>query len=622
MSRLGTWLTKRISFLVGLLEDGFSFLALGAILFLSVGELVARSFLRVALPGAPALIAHATLVFACAGASVASREGRRLGITASLRPRGLLAALTSSLRVSVSSAVLSALTVASVAMVLRTFEPNSRVAFIPTRYLVAALPIAFFAILFRSYGREQRGHPVSFFFGVCCGAFASSGAAVSVLSYTGIAVPPFLSTLSVVWAAKISTLLWPALILLAIAAVSGTPLFLVLAGVAYLSFSFSEGDLEAVPLGAYTMLTGNVIPSIPLFALTGYLLADSGAGKRLFSLFRAAFGWMRGGSAIAVIVVSVFFSTFTGASGITILALGGVLAHSLKETGYTEEQAEGLLASSGALGILLPPSLAVIVYGFVSKVSIMNLFVGGAVPGMIFIVAMILVGVCGSGGSQRTPFSVGEFFGTLRSASGELLLPVIVIAGYFSGYFTLVETGALAALYSIVLVVFIRRDVGPRRLVAAVLKSVPVAGGVLIILAAASGVSDFLVGARVPMFLVELAQKVIPSRWSFLLLLNAGLLVAGCFMDLFSAILIIAPLVIPIAALYGVHPVHLGVVFLTNQSLGFLTPPGGLNLSIASSAFNTSLRRVTTYVLPYFAVQFAVLMLITFFPILTTVFLK
>ncbi len=618
----GSWLSKRVSTLVGFLEDGVSFAALGAILFLAVGEMVARSFFRVGFPGAPTLIAHATLVFACAGASVASREGHRLGIYTSRRPRGLLAAITSSLRVTVSSAVLSALTVASVALVLHAFEPNSRVAFMPTRYIAAALPLAFFAILFRAYGREQRGHPVSFFVGFCAGLFASSGAAVSVLGSAGIEIHPILTALSTAWAENISAIFWPAIALLAVAAISGTPLFLVLAGIAYLAFAFTEGNVEAVPLGAYGLLTGNVIPSIPLFALTGYVLADSGAGKRLFSLFRAAFGWMRGGSAIAVIVVSVFFSTFTGASGVTILALGGVLAHALRESGYTEEQAEGLLASSGALGILLPPSLAVIVYGFVSQVSIMDLFVGGAVPGMIFIAAMIAAGIFGDSGTSRVPFSLAEFGGALKSASGELLLPLFVIVGYFSGYLTLVETGAVTALYAIVLVVFIRGDISLRALFGAALKSVPVAGGVLIILAAASGLSDFLVDARVPTVLTDFARAAIPSKWTFLLLLNAALLVIGCFMDVFSAILIVAPLVIPMAGFYGVHQVHLGVIFLTNLSLGFLTPPVGLNLSIASSAFNTSLRRVTTVVLPYFAVQFLVLMLITFFPALTTVFLK
>ena len=603
-------------------EDSLAFITLGLVLALSLSEVVARTFFGSGVPSSSALINHLTLAFACAGAAVAGREGRQLGLADAWNPRGLLGATLVYLRSFFSLTILTALSLSSLSMMVQAFDPSATVGFVPIRIFASAVPLSFGIMTVRTTIRAFRKRPSIVVIALAAGIFASSGAIAGLYAAIAGNAPAPLWVISDAWAAFSTAAVWPLALVILASTIVGVPLFLALAGIAYVAFAGTTGVVEVVPFAAYSMLTGNIIPAIPLFTLAGYVLADSGAGKRLVALIRALLGWVRGGPAIAAVLVSAFFTTFTGASGVTILALGGILAFILKENGYKEDRAEGLLTSSGAIGLLFPPSLAIIVYGSIAQVSILDLFIGGAIPGILLVVTLAVAGVVGDTAGRRTPFSVGPALIAFRDAIGELLLPILVITGYFTGFFTLVETGAFAAAYVIILEVFIRRDITLRGFPKTVLKSVPVTGGVLIILAAARGLSDFLVDAQVPMILVQLAQEHIPSKWLFLALLNVLLLIVGCLMDLYSAILIVAPLVIPPALAFGVHPVHLGILFLTNLGLGFLTPPVGMNLFIASYAFGKPLNRITRSVLPFLGLQLVVLLLVTYVPILTTLFLS
>ncbi len=513
-------------------EDTLAFVTLGLVLGLSLSEVVARTFFKSGVPSSAALINHLTLAFACAGAAVAGREGRQLGLADAWNPRGLLGATLAALRSLFSLAILSALSISSLSMTFQAFDPSATVAFVPTSVFAAAVPLSFGIMTVRTMIRALRKRPAIAVLAVALGFFASSGAVTGLCAAMVGDVPAQLWAVADAWSAFSAAAVWPLALVILASTIAGVPLFLALAGVAYVAFAGTMGAVEVVPFAAYSMLTGNIIPAIPLFTLAGYVLADSGAGKRLVALIRALLGWLRGGPAIAAVVVSAFFTTFTGASGVTILALGGILAFILKENGYNEGRAEGLLTASGAIGLLFPPSLAVIVYGSIAQVSILDLFIGGILPGVLLMTVLAAAGVVGDTAGVRTPFEPRAAAIAFRDAIGELLLPLLVVLGYFTGYFTLVETGAFAAAYVIILEVFVRRDIALRAFPKTVLKSVPVTGGVLIILAAARGLSDFLVDAQVPMVLVQLAQDHIPSKWLFLALLNVLLLIVGCLMDL------------------------------------------------------------------------------------------
>jgi len=339
---------------------------------------------------------------------------------------------------------------------------------------------------------------------------------------------------------------------------------------------------------------------------------------------RRGTGWLRGGPAIATVLVTAFFTTFTGASGVTILALGGLLTVILSGSGYDKDRAQSLITASGALGILFPPSLAIIIYATTNVFSVdaQDLFRGSILPGCLMLAGTMVLGVLRAPKGQTEPFSSREFARALRDGWAELLLPVCVIALYFSGLFTLMETAAFTALYAFSLEVFFRRDFSWRKAMAVAYKSVPIAGGVLIIVGAAKALAYFLIDAGIPFTLADLVSTYVHSKILFLLLLNVFLLVVGCLMDLYSAILVVSPLVIPMAESFGLHPVHVGVIFLANLAIGFLTPPVGMNLFIASYAFDKPVARLARDILPFLAVQLATLLIITYVPILSLLFVK
>ncbi|MBI9100272.1 MAG: TRAP transporter large permease subunit, partial [Spirochaetaceae bacterium] len=352
-----------------------------------------------------------------------------------------------------------------------------------------------------------------------------------------------------------------------------------------------------------------------------FILSESNSGKRLVGLFKSWFGWLPGGLSVMAVLVCAFFTTFTGASGVTILALGGLLSYVLMESGgYSKKFTTGLLTSSGSIGLLFPPSLPIILYGVMAQISIRDMFIGGLIPGAIMVLALSLMGVRHALISKikPIPFNLKDALFSIKDAIGEIMLPVIILLGYFGGITTIVETSAIAVLYSIILVVFIHKDLKIRELGSVLLKCMPIIGGVLVILAMAKGLSYFIVDAEVPMRLTAMVQAHISSKYIFLILLNILLLITGCLMDIFSAILVVGPLILPLGQLYGIDPVHLGIIFLANLELGYLTPPVGLNLFLASYRFETPLTKVYKMIIPFFVLLVLMVLLITYVPWFST----
>jgi tripartite ATP-independent transporter DctM subunit len=413
----------------------------------------------------------------------------------------------------------------------------------------------------------------------------------------------------------------PAIIILIFAALTGTPLFAVIGGLALVLLQASGAAMEIVVSQIYTALTRSSIIAIPLFTVTGFLLSESNAGERLVKTFRNLFGWLPGGLIIVTVIICAFFTSFTGASGVTILALGGILYSILSEHAqYPDKFSIGLLTSVGSIGLLFPPSLPIILVGATSQTNIIHMFAGGILPGVILITSVIVFGIIASIRIRipRDPFDLKNSLSSLKDSAFEILLPVFLIAGYFSGFFSLVEIGAIAVVYVFFVEALIHRDIKISSLPRVLLKAVPIIGGVLSILALSQALSYYIVDTRAPENLARWMLSAIRSKYVFLLLLNLSLLAVGCLMDIFSAILIVLPLVLPLGQAYGIDPVHLGIIFITNLEVGFLTPPIGLNLFLATYRFKKPFVQICRYVLPFLLIQLAVVLLVTYIPWFST----
>ncbi|MBT3272499.1 MAG: TRAP transporter large permease subunit [Spirochaetales bacterium] len=608
------------------IENGFSFTAIILLSIFPLIEIIMRKFFGTGVPGSSAYISHLVVWVTFLGGMITSRHGDHLALTAGFDAlsdnikRWVAAGINL-----VSVAVGIVLSISALGFVLTGFDPAETVGLFPVRIIGAIMPIGYFGMTLRfifgkTIDRRDRWIPA---LGIVIGILVCVDPIINILYLIFPNVPEFFYSISdFMWSAS-HKLRWPVFILLLGTLILGAPLFIILGGITILLFTQSGGSLEVIPNEAYSMLISPSIPAIPLFTLAGFLLSESEAGKRLVRLFRAFFGWIPGGLFVAAVIVCAFFTTFTGASGVTILALGALLSYVLIQNGAKEKFTHGLLTASGSIGLLFPPSLPIILYGMVSQTSIKDMFLGGIIPGLLMVIAISAMGVVTAMRNKlpTTPFKVKEAFDAVKFSAGELLLPIIILTGYFLGIMTIVETSAVAVLYTIILEVFIHKDIKVKDLPKTAMKAVPIIGGVLIILTVARGLSYYIVDAEVPFQMSAWVQANISSKYVFLILLNIALLITGCLMDIFSAIVVVAPLIIPLGEIFGIHPVHLGVIFLANLELGYLTPPVGLNLFLASYRFNEPLVKVYRNVIPFFLILLISVLLITYVPWFSTALL-
>ncbi len=402
-------------------------------------------------------------------------------------------------------------------------------------------------------------------------------------------------------------------------ALLGTPLFIIISALALFSF-YGEGiDISVVIIEMARLADTPLLLSLPLFIFAGTLLSESGAPQRMLRVFQLLLGWMPGGLAVVSLVVCAVFTAFTGASGVTIFALGGLLMPALLRDRYSEKFSLGLITSSGSLGLLFPPSLPLILYGVISGARIDHLFLAGILPGLLMLALLVGYSIKKSPApvTQYQAPTRAEIFAGLRDAAWELPLPVIVLGGIYGGIFVAGEAAAVTALYVIVVEVFIKGDVSFARLRKSMIQSMMLFGGILVILAASMASTNYLVDMQVPTRIFEFIKQYIDNKYTFLLLLNIFLLIVGSMLDIFSALVLVVPLIVPIAEGYDVNLIHLGIIFLTNLQIGYCTPPVGLNLFLASYRFDKPVVQLYSATLPFLLLLMVTLLLITYFPLLS-----
>jgi tripartite ATP-independent transporter DctM subunit len=581
------------------LLGGERWLLLGVTLLIvaiPMAQMVARVFFDIGLIGGGALSQNLALWIGWLGSIAAALRGQHLGLGDVLqrlvpgleRGRTVLVAL-------IAAAVSAWLFVAAVEFVHVEMGSAALVAgWLPIWVAELALPFGLFGVT------------ASYFITPSASRFAA------LIGLPAAALAAYLVTGNGVAAAL------PLLGLLVLAFMLGAPIFVLIGGAALLLFTASEVPNAAVAVEAYRMATSPIIPAIPLFTLVGFLMTASRASERLVEVFRSLFGWLPGGVAFASVLVCAFFASFTGSSGVLILALGGLLVPVLTGAGYAERFSIGLVTSAGSTGLLLPPSLALILFAVVAQISILDLFVASLLPA-----ALMILGIAGFAvwrgirqGASREPFEPARAARALWVARWELATPVIALGGIFGGFTTLLEAAALTVGYTLFVATVIHREIDPRRqLGEIVLRSSTLIGGVFIILATAMALTSFLIDAQVPDLAAEWAVAHIGSPLLFLLGLNLILLIAGCVMDVFSAIAVLTPLLLPVGVQFGISPVHLAIIFLANLELGYLTPPVGMNLYLAAFRFDRPLTEVIVSVLPILGVMLIFVLAITYLPL-------
>jgi tripartite ATP-independent transporter DctM subunit len=403
----------------------------------------------------------------------------------------------------------------------------------------------------------------------------------------------------------------------------GVPIFVVISGLTLFLFFSAEIDISAIIIEMHRMATTPVLVAIPLFTFAGYLLSASGAPKRIIRLSNVVLGWMPGGLSVIALFTCAVFTALTGATGLTIIALGGILLPAMTKGDYSEKFSLGLITTSGTLGLLFPPSLPLIIYAIVANVRIDQLFIAGILPGILLVVLLAAYCIYKSirENVPRTKFELGELFSAARDIIWELPLPLVVLGGIYSGYFAVSEAAAITAVYVLVVEMIIYRDIHIKDLPEIMKKSMVLVGGLLIILGAAMGLTNYLIDAEIPMRLLDFFKAHIQSRILFLVVLNIFLLAVGCTMGIFSALVVVVPLLNPIANAYGIDPVHLGIIFLANLEIGASIPPLGINLFIAGMRFEKPVLKLYVASLPFIAILLLGLALITYLPWLSVALL-
>jgi C4-dicarboxylate transporter, DctM subunit len=413
-------------------------------------------------------------------------------------------------------------------------------------------------------------------------------------------------------------------ILIFLAAILGAPLFAVIASGALSGFHGEGVSIVSVAINIFQLTDTQILPAIPLFTLAGYIMGESGAPRRLVRLSKALLGWMPGGLSMVALASCAMFTAFTGASGVTIIALGGLLYPALKSEGYPDRFSLGLITTGGALGLLFPPALPPILFGIIAKVSVDDVFRAGLLPGLFMLVLLSVYSAIQSKRSKvpTTRFHFMEVAKAAREAIWEIPLPFIVLGGIYTGKFAVGDAAIITAIYALVVEVFVYKEIGFKKLVNVLRETAVLVGGVLVIVAVSLASTNYMLDAQVPQKLAEFTIRYISSPLTFLILLNIFLLVLGCLLDIFSSTVIVLPLILPLAQNYGINPVHLGIIFMANMQIGYCTPPFGMNLFIASYRFNKPILTLFRATIPFLLLLLVTVMIITYWPDLSLFLLR
>jgi tripartite ATP-independent transporter DctM subunit len=583
-----------------------------ALVVLPLSEMVLRRF-HTGVSGSISFVQKFTLIVGMIGGAIAAREDRLLSLSTLVSVlEGRWKEYAKLFSHSFAAVLCSFLCVASWQFVLSEKDSGGIIAYdIPLWMFQLVMPIGFALITFRLVW-----HAAKDWKGRCVGL--------------GLAIALGLAALYLPFEPE--QLVMPSMIGLLVATVFGAPIFTVLGGAALILLWGAELPISSIAIKHHSLVDQPLLPTLPLFTLAGYFLAEGGASKRLIAVFQAWFGHFRGGPAVATVLVCAFFTSFTGASGVTILALGGLLLPVLMQSGLTERNSLGLLTGSGSLGMLFPPCVPLIAYAMVAgiiaanlnmpvDISIEKMFLGGIGPGLLMVA---LAGGLGWLQSPRTEderpkFNLNQALAAVWYAKWELMLPVVALVPFFTGLAVPVEAAALTAFYAMSVETFVYRDLKPFKDLPRVMTECGLlVGGVLLILGVAMGLSYYLTFEMIPDRAVDWVQANIESKLVFLLILNLFLLIVGCLMDVFSAIVVVVPLILPMGLAFGIDPIHLGIIFLANLELGYLTPPVGMNLFLSSYRLNKPVLEVARSVIPILLVLLIGVLMITYFPPLTT----
>ena len=610
-------------------ENSVGIVAILAMAVLPIGEIVGRRFLGQGVPGSITWVQHLTLWVAFAGGIIAARDRRHLALatTTFLSPsvRTYADLVASAVGCSIA-AVLAWASYNSVSDERQSAVVLSGGVAIWIAYTI--MPIGFALIAIRMWWQSGWLPAHQEFESEAVTPYPPA------IAWTrrAIVLAAVLAAFSLGWVpeASVAVWRWPLVAVIIGATILGAPIFVLLGGLAVVLFYADAGAMMsvrsavgAVPNATLQITSQDTLPTIPLFTLAGTLLARGGTPERLVRVFRALAGWLPGGTAVAAVLVCAFFTTFTGASGVTILALGALLLPVLMRDRYSERFSLGTVTASGSIGLLFPPSLPIILYGVKAQTSVLDMFYACILPGLVLVglVAAYCIREGVVEGATWKRVDPREIAVSVWAAKWEIALPVVVFVSLFGGFASTVEAAALTVLYTLFIKCVVYRDVNVRRELPKVLtESTILVGGVLIILCAALGFTNYLIDAQIPERGAAWVTAGIDSRWAFLLILNGFLLIVGCLMDIFSAIFVVVPLILPVAAAYQIDPLHLGAIFLINLELGYLTPPVGMNLFLSSFRFNKPMPQIIRAVLPFMLVQLTAVLLVTFIPWLSAGF--
>lgn len=577
--------------------------ALALLFALTVGipiaEIVLRATLHVGIQGVAAIVQHITLALGMLGGAAAARDRRLLTLALSSFIRGRAAVAAQFAGRAVAAAVTALLLVASVDFVAAERSAGSTLVYrLPVWIAELPLVLGYALIAWRLFLQAADS--------LLGRAIAAVVIAAAILCMRFVTFDA-------------SAVALPAVAVLAIAAVLGAPIFAVIGGAALFLLVGRGVPAAAMAVDHYSLVINPSLPAIPMFTLAGYLLAESQAPRRLIEVFDAVFGRFHGGAALVTVLACTFFTSFTGASGVTVLALGGLALPVLLGNGYGEKRALGLVTAAGLPGTLLLPALPLILYAIIAGVAIEDMFLAGMLPTLLMAGIVIAWGVWSEGKKPTRPWDPDRIRSALARAKWELSVPLVPIAALGSGLATPVESAALTALYVLLVTSLVQRDLSLVRDVPRVMAECGlIIGGILLVMGVALGLTDFLVDAEVPARLVSWAKQAIGSKAAFLLALNVALLAAGCVIEIYPAIMILVPILVPLGAAFGVNPLHLGVVFLANMELGYLTPLVGLNLFFAAYRFGKPVMHLFRAVLPLFLALAAGVLLLTYLPWLST----